>query len=248
MPYGMYVSAEGAQMQSRRLEVLANNLANVNTPGFKRDVPTFQARLAEAVDQGIVPPESGGIEDLGGGVMNTSIVTDFSPGTIKRTGIPTDFALANQGFFEVRGDNGENLLTRAGNFTLTSTGQLTTQNGRPVLAQDGTPITITPEAPWSISTDGYVIQEGSAVPLAIVSPPSLGDLVKTGENLFRSLGEATATDERVVRQGYLEHSSVSPTLEMMALIETTRAYETNVKMIQHQDSMIEGLVSRILQS
>ena len=84
MPYGMYISAEGAKAQATRLETIANNLANVDTPGFKRDVTTFQARFAEAIDQGLDYPGSGSINDLGGGVAVASVLTDHSPGTMER--------------------------------------------------------------------------------------------------------------------------------------------------------------------
>src|SRR5690606_3591898 len=100
MPYGYYISAEGALVQSKRMEVIANNLANVNTPGYKKDFATFQARFAEAIEQGIVPERMGLREDIGGGVMVLETRTDFSPGTMKNTGIPTDLAIEGDAFFE----------------------------------------------------------------------------------------------------------------------------------------------------
>ena len=111
MPYGMYISAEGAQAQAKRMETISNNLATINTPGFKRDVATFQARLAEAVELGHLAPETGQVEDLGGGVMIDEVQTDFSPGKVMHTGIPTDM-LINGGWgnrvdkaFRARGDS-----------------------------------------------------------------------------------------------------------------------------------------------
>jgi flagellar basal-body rod protein FlgF len=81
MPYGLYISAEGANVQGRRLEVIANNLANVDTVGFKKDLAVFQARYAEGIKQGLVPPDTGAIENEGGGVMSVETVTDFSAAT-----------------------------------------------------------------------------------------------------------------------------------------------------------------------
>ena len=238
-------------MQARRLEVLANNLANVNTPGFKRDVPTFQARLAEAFEQGLAAPGQSPKDDVGGGVTLHEVATDFSAGEMKQTDLPTDLAIVGDGFFQVQAANDQVLLTRAGNFAVTTGGELVTQEGnRPVLDADGSPIVLTPGLPWHVTNDGFVIQEGTALGLGLVQPSSLSDLVKIGENLFRPLADVESIEPaaRNVRQGFLELSSVSPTLEMMSLIETTRAFEANTKLIQHQDSMLSSLIERVLQS
>ncbi|MEM9658935.1 MAG: flagellar hook basal-body protein, partial [Planctomycetota bacterium] len=134
MSYGMYLSAEGAQVQSQRLEIIANNMANVETPGFKRDVPSFQARLAEAIQQGDDYPGSGSENDIGGGVKLIETLTDFSSGSLRHTKIPTDFAVNGDGYFKVRGADGEIFLTRAGNFLFDAQGRLITQTGNlPVL-------------------------------------------------------------------------------------------------------------------
>ena len=117
MPYGLYLSAEGAQAQNRRMEVVANNLANVDTVGFKRQLACFQARFTEAAEQGIELPGDGGLADLGGGVMLHDAQTDFSVGPLKHTRLPTDLAINGDGFFAVQKGK-DVLLTRAGNFAL----------------------------------------------------------------------------------------------------------------------------------
>lgn len=250
MPYGMYLSAEGAQVQSTRLEVLANNLANVDTPGFKRDVATFRARFAEAIEQGLDTAGSGSINDIGGGVLMSDVRTDYSPGTLQHTGIATDFAIDGDAFFAVRKD-GETLLTRAGNFRFTADGQLVSQQGFPVLDEGGAPIVIDPnQGPWHVDGKGTLTQAGAAVPLALLQTASPGDLAKAGENLFRPLSAPQPVDPalRSVRQGYVEGSGVNPTAEMMELIETTRAFEANVNLIHNQDQMIDALINRVLQN
>ena len=249
MPYGLYLSAEGAQAQQQRLEVIANNMANVETPGFKRDVPTFQARFAEEIQQGTDYPGSFSENNVGGGVKMIETMTDFSATSLRDTGIPTDFAINGSGFFQVQSPAGEKLLTRAGNFTLDGQGRLLTQLGNnQVLNDSGTPITLDGSEPFEMQSGGRIVQGDNEVQMGLVQPPSLGDLVKVGSNLFRSIGGATAipAEARDIRQGYLEQSGVNPTREMMAMIETTRAFEANTKLIQHQDSMIGGLISRVL--
>jgi flagellar basal-body rod protein FlgF len=251
MSYGLYISAEGAQAQSRRLETIANNLANVDTPGFKRDLAICQARFAEAVEQGLKAPGTGALDDIGGGVMVRQTKTDFSAGPLKHTKDPTNLAIEGDGFFQVRkGD--ETFLTRAGNFRLTNHGDLVTQQGHAVLSETGTPIVVKPDSgPWEISGAGALRQrDGDAQNLALVKPESLGDLVKVGENLFRSPTEARpiAANERKVVTGYLELSTVQPTVEMTAMIEASRLVEANVNLMKTQDQMLGNLIGRVLRA
>ncbi len=251
MSYGMYISAEGAKVQSQRLEFIANNLANLETPGFKRDVPTFQARFAEAIQQGDAYPGSKSKNDLGGGVKMIEVNTDFSTGTLRSTKNDTDFAVNGEGFFQVRTPSGETLLTRAGDFNIDAQGRLLTQTGRnEVLDDSGGAIKLDPEQPWQFLPGGLIDQAGSQVAIGLQQPESLGNLVKVGNNAFRSLGTVTPvpTEQRDIRQGYLEQSGVSSTTAMMSMIETSRAFEANTKLIQHQDGMLSQLLSRVLRS
>ncbi len=249
MLHGFYISSEGAAAQSRRLEILANNLANVDTPGFKRELAVLQARHTEAIEQGDAYPGSRTINDLGGGVYVPETMTDFSSGTLKKTGGPTDLAIDGDGFFTVEKDE-QTLLTRAGNFQITSDGRLVTQDGYAVLSQEGDPIVLEdPSAPVRFSKDGMVEQFGVPIAaLGLVKPTSMGDLAKAGQNLFLPLAETVpvAQNERNIRPGHLEMSGVKPTLEMMELIEASRAFETNIRMIQGQDQMLGSLVNRVL--
>jgi flagellar basal-body rod protein FlgF len=248
MPYGLYISAEGAQAQSKRLEVLANNLANVDTPGFKRDLAIFQARYAEETKRGLDYPGSRSINDVGGGIWVRGTATDFAPGSTKRTGIPTDMTINGDGFFVVRKGN-RDLLTRAGNFQLNANGRLVTQDGDPVLDDSNSPIDIDPEAgPWQLTPDGGIAQDGAVTYLNLVRPRSMGDLAKVGDNLFASLAplQQVESENRQIAAGFLEMSDVKPTLEMMDLIEASRGFEANVNMIRNQDQMIGALVNRVL--
>src|SRR3954465_9788196 len=99
----MYMSAEGAGVQAQRLEVIANNLANADTVGFKQDVPTFQARFSQAIQQGLAQEHDKSINDIGGGVKLSAVQTDFSAGQLKTTGGKLDLAITGDGFFHVRG-------------------------------------------------------------------------------------------------------------------------------------------------
>ena len=251
MPYGMYVSAEGAKAQAERLEMIANNMANVNTPGFKRDVPSFQARFAEAIQQGQDYAGNKSINDVGGGVKLMEVNTDFSNATLRATGAKTDMAINGDGFFQVLNRSGETLLTRAGNFVVDISGRLVNQTGELVLLDDGGgEIQLNRELPWDVLPGGVIEQDGQRINIGLHKPQSLGDLVKVGNNAFRSLGpvDPVPEEQRDIRQGYLEMSGVSATSEMMEMIETTRAFEANTKLIQHRDGMISQLLGRVLSS
>jgi flagellar basal-body rod protein FlgF len=247
MPYGLYISAEGAQVQARRLETISNNLANVDTVGFKRELALAQARHTEAILQGEDYPGSRSVNDVGGGVRIAATVSDFSPGPLESTGRKTDLAVQGQGFFVVR-KGPQDYLTRAGNFELDPQGRLITAQGHAVLSSTGTPITLDPSLPWNITPDGGITQEGATTYLALVRPPSPADLTKAGENLFAPLAPAVPlkAEERRVAAGYLERSGVQPVSELLEMIEASRAFEANVQLIRHQDHMLGMMISRLL--
>ncbi len=248
MPYGMYVSAAGAAAQSHRLEVLSNNLANINTAGFKPHLAMLQARHSAAVEQGEVTPGQGGIDDVGGGIAIKPTETLFEQGPIQQTGNRTDFAIVDEeSFFTVqRGD--KQLMTRAGNFLFDSSGTLVTQNGDPVLSQGGGQITIDPRLPYEVTDDGFIHQAGTRQELGLFRPAEIGDLSRVGENLFEPLTPISPVNraDRNILRGALESSAVKPTAAMMEMIETTRIYEANVRLIQTQDESTGQLLSRVL--
>ena len=232
------------------MKVIANNIANVDTVGFKRDLAVMQSRYAEAIERGSVSPGAGTLNDIGGGVQFRETATDFAPGPLRKTGNPTDVALPNEGFFVVQKGQ-ERMLTRAGDFRLTSGGELVTQQGYSVLAEGNAPIRLSPTAgPWNIDSTGAINQAGTRQDLAIAKPASLGDLSKAGENLFRPLSDIRPmpAPQRAVEAGYLEASGVQPTTEMTTMIETSRLIEANINVMKAHNQMLEGLIGRILKA
>ncbi len=253
MFYGIYLSAEGAHAQSKRFEVVAHNLANVDTPGFRHQLAVFEARPSEEVLRGNDFSRGGSTHNLSGGIRVVETPASPAPGKLRYTGVPTDLAIAGEGFFAVERE-GEILLTRAGTFALSPTGALVAQVGGrwcPVLSQAGQPIVIDPTlGPWQITDDGTVRQGALAQPLALLRPLRWEDVTPVGENLYRVGGplEPVPEGERKVRAGYLEESSVVPTREMLSLIETSRAIEANLNMLHLQESTLGALVSRLLRA
>ncbi len=248
MPYGLYLSASGANAQSHRLETISHNLANVNTPGFKPHLSVVKSRHSEAIARGEVAEAEGGVDEMGGGVLVQPNLTQFSQGPMRPTGNRTDFAINDEKSFFViqRGD--QQLLTRAGNFQFDASGRLVTPVGEPVVSAGGGAITINPLLPYEVMDDGTVYQAGQRQSLMLAQPKETGDLSRVGDNLYQSLTpfDQVATKDRAVVSGFLEESAVQPTGTMMELIEASRVYEANVRMIQTQDQTIGSLISRVL--
>ncbi len=164
----------------------------------------------------------GNAEDIGGGVWFRGTETDFSPGSLKRPALIRIWQLTATVFFVIERD-GQEMLTRAGNFLFNSDGQLVTQDGDAVLSDAGTPIVIDARLPWAMTPDGAIQQGTDKIPLAINRAAQPGDLTKIGENLFQALApaEPLPAEMRDVRSGYLEMSGVKTDMEMLEMIETT---------------------------
>ena len=248
MSYGLYLSAAGANAQSHRLEVLSHNLANINTPGFKPHMALLQSRPSQAIEDGTALAGSGTVDDISGGVGIKPTVTQFNQGAVRHTGNRTDLAINdNDSFFAIEHE-GKQLLTRSGNFLFDSRGTLVTPNGDSVRSTNGSPITINPALSYEVSDDGAIVQGGARQQVLLVKPRALGDLSRVGENLFESLTPVSEVpnNQRSIVSGALESSAVEPTGAMMQLIEASRVYEANIRMIQSQDESMGQLIGRML--
>ncbi|QDU30841.1 Flagellar basal-body rod protein FlgG [Anatilimnocola aggregata] len=249
MYYGLYTAAAGANALSQKVEVLSNNLANVDTIGFKRELALLHARESAAIELGQDYRGSRSRNDLGGGVDLAATATEFGLGNFKSTGMQTDMALEqpNMFFMVQRGD--EQLLTRAGNFQFNNEGQLQTGDGDAVLSADGTPIQLDPTLPWHMLPGGRINQAGDITDIGLRRPTNLADLQKVGQNYFKSTTDQWSTiepEDRRVRSGFTEVSGVNSLQEMTELIATSRAYETNIRMMQTHDQTTGSLISRLL--
>jgi flagellar basal body rod protein FlgG len=217
--------------QSARVDVLANNLANVQTPGYRRDLVAFRAALGRAaapvVDQVATGAQGGGLE---------------------ATGRALDFAIAGAGFFTVQDPNTQTAYyTRAGNFSLDGAGRLVTADGRfQALSRDGRPIELDrSKGAVRLREDGALLQGGEEKgQLGIADLGDGAELRKGGNNLFVSLGgPLTAAEDARVEQGSLERSSVHPVAEMVEMLKALRALEGNLEMIRFQDSILGRAVN-----
>jgi flagellar basal-body rod protein FlgF len=240
----IYMAAAAALAYEKRLEVIANNLANVNTAGFKRDDVAFQAYLssAESVAAAVDPPYPAGQAAESFWVTYESR-TDFSPGPLQQTGNRLDLALNGKGFFSVESPDGP-VYTRRGNFTLSPEGVLVTQEGWPVQGTSGEIRLDASDAgpsglDVSVGEDGTVRLNGRDVArLRIEEVTGAGRLVKIGHGYFTPADAAVATappEDVRVAQGFLEMSNVEAVRAMTEMIEILRGYESYQRVIRSID-------------
>jgi flagellar basal-body rod protein FlgG len=246
--------------QQTNVEVIANNIANINTTGFKRSRAEFTDLLYQA-ERAAGTPNRGGQEaipegaQIGLGVRTTAIRNLHMQGALASTGNKLDLALNGRGWFQVAGTNGENFYTRAGAFNKNATGQIVTADGYVVqpamtIPQDASQITIN-------ETGQVYVRVGTDATLQLIGQLTLANFTNEagldplGGNLYRETLASGAPVVGVpgdpgfgsVHQGYLEASNVDPVKEITELISAQRAYEMNSKVIQASDEMF-GTVTK----
>jgi flagellar basal-body rod protein FlgF len=224
----------------RRMDVAANNLANVATSGFKADALVLEETGNTEAHADADPRDIRFVRDIG-------LTRDMSQGPISMTGNPLDVAIEGAGFFMVQGPGGAPLYTRDGAFTLTGAGQLVTSDGRAVLNSGGAPIVFDPqgESP-TIGRDGAINVAGVEVGrIGVASFAAPGALSKVGDNLWDAQGQPTAEFEGVVVQGALEGSNVRPVIELTRLIEISRAYQSAAKIVSNADDLRRSAIERL---
>ncbi|MDT0574702.1 flagellar basal-body rod protein FlgG [Croceicoccus sp. F390] len=252
----LHVARTGLEAQDARMRVIANNLANIGTTGFKRDRANFatlayqDARVAGQRSTNETAYAIGLNLGTGVAVQGTSRIE--TQGTLNTTGNVFDLALDGNGYFEVEMPDGTTAYTRAGNFTLSAEGQLVTAQGFAVQ-----PAIQVPEGAQSITVapDGSV----SAVLAGEADPVEIGQLTVTsftnpaglqamGDNFLRATGASGDAEQGVagengrgnIRQGMLEASNVNVVEELVEMIEAQRAYEINSKMVSAVDEMLRN--------
>lgn len=223
----------------RRMDVAANNLANVNTTGFKADALVLEEAAGTNARADADPRDVRFVRDV-------TLMRDMRQGPIAMTGNPLDVAIEGEGFFMVEGPNGP-LYTRDGAFTLSGDGRLVTTDGRAVLNSGGAPITIDPqgESP-SIGRDGAIRVAGvEAGRIGVASFAAPGALSKVGDNLWDAQNQPPGAFEGVVLQGALEGSNVSPVIELTRLIEISRAYQSAARIVSGADELRQRAIERL---
>lgn len=221
---GIHKLVDGALVQKVRFETIANNVANISTNAFKKDIISFHRILS----------------------MKNSSTTDFSPGPIRHTGNELDVALETPGFFKIQTPRGIR-YTRDGAFKLDVDRTLVTHNGDPVLGQNGA-ITINGKN-VTIEPDGRVLVDNEAVDtISVVDFRNLDLVKKEGSSYYVFQGQERDifTAENIsVQNGYIEQSNVNPTGEMIKMIMSLRRFESAQKAIQFMDEITSKMVNEV---
>ena len=250
------IAATGMLAQQTNVEVIANNLANMNTAGFKRQRAEFQDLLyqnveqpgAQSSDSGTVVPS--GIQ-LGAGVRTAAVYRVTSQGDLQSTSNPYDLAIQGPGFFRVQMPDGTDAYTRAGSFQLSPEGQLVTDKGYTVapgiaIPANAVSITVNAQGQVQASVPGQTQQQVLGQ-LELVRFPNDAGLSAQGDNLFTETqasgspqsGLPGSAGYGTIQQGFLETANVNPVEEITALITAQRAYEMNSKVVSAADQILQ---------
>ena len=250
---GLYTAGLGMRTQMEKMDVVSNNLANVDTKGFKKDqaiVSSFSdvlmTRIQDSKNNVKVPKPIGRISL---GVKVDGVYTDFTQGILVRTDEKFNVAIQGDGFIRVTTPAGEERYIRDGAFIVDEDGLLKTQEGNLVRGEAGV-ITLGAEFLTQISEvviedDGRILINGQQLDtLQMVSFEDNNSLQKVGSNLYQANAEAVPFEGRIV-QGFLEGSNVNPVTAMVDLIAVSRTYEANQKMIQTHDNLMGKAVNEV---
>tara|TARA_R110002012_G_scaffold313731_2_gene525676 strand:+ start:28994 stop:29731 length:738 start_codon:yes stop_codon:yes gene_type:complete len=236
-----YIGLSRQMTLRRELDIVANNIANADTTGFKVEQLLVGEEIgARARNDNVRPGVSF--------VLDNGVGRNFGQGPLRQTSRPLDFAIEGEGtFFKLKDGSGE-AYTRDGAFTLDPEGRLTTQGGVPVLG-DGGEIMLNPAlGEIAVAADGTISQNGRpAGKLSVVRFDALGAIEKSGDGLYRNASNAVAVDatDAQIRQGMLEGSNVNSILEITNLIEVSRAYESITRMIEQTTELSKRAVERL---
>lgn len=254
MVKGLYTAYTGMVHQQNRMDILSNNMANSATVGFKKEGSTseaFKDVLAYKIKDTSEGPYARGIGTMNLGVKIGENYTDFSQGAFVATENPYDLAISGNGFFACEYTNkaGETSVkyTRDGSFTLTQTGDLVTKDGDYVLDRNGRHIKLDPMGTSMIDQQGRIYQNGNMVAqVQITDFDNYNALAHFGENYYMPAeGANPHPADGKIFSGHLEQSNVTVVSEMVEMIEVSRNYETNQKVITTIDSTLEIAANQI---
>ena len=240
MDNAIYVGLSRQMLLQRELDIVANNLANADTAGFK-----FESLIANA--DAVTTPTPGAAPTPVVFVAANGVARDYTQGSLTQTGAPLDIAIDGKGFFQVSTAAGPR-YTRDGRFRLDATGRIVTQDGDPVQGEGGDIVLDPKKGPVAIAANGDVSQSGQNVgKLSVVTFDSLSALSKDGGNLLRNDSNLTAQPATgaLLKQGMLEGSNVQPVSQITRLIEINRAYDAITSMMAQTGQLATSAVQRL---
>ncbi len=240
---GLYISSSSMITNGERLNIISNNLANVNSSGYKLDEGVLRS-FPEVFISRVEGRRTTELGKIGTGVVLEESFTDFKQGALLHTEVPLDLALEGRGFFVIQTPNGLR-YTRDGNFTLNTSGQVVTQQGYPVMGERG-PLQTIEGRDISVARDGRLfLGDIRGDRLLVVDFPDYNSLEKIGDNLYQNQLEGEPVVDYTIRQGFLENSNVNVVREMVKMIQVNRYYEANQKVISMMDSTLDKAINSV---
>jgi flagellar basal-body rod protein FlgF len=244
MDNSLLVSLSQQLAAYRSMDVIANNLANVSTPGFKRESAKFEEYITH-----VAPAEGETGQQALSFVKDAGISRDLSQGNVQSTNAPFDFAINGNGYFTVQTPQGMR-YTRDGHFTLDASGQVVNADGYALQGDSGA-ITITPDDQnVHVGKDGTISStvNGLSSNIGKISLVDFADdhaLTKEGSNLYSTSQTASAATGSTIGQGMLESSNVQPVLEISHMIEVMRAYQATASLNQSQEDLTRQAIDKL---
>ena len=246
---GMKMASQGMLAMTAKQDVIANNLANVNTAGFQSSTAMTKSFDAQLMSQ----MESQGYESVGGindgvPVIGVKTASKFEHGAMKATGNNSDLAIGGNGFFTIQGKNGDTYYSRNGNFSVDQQGFLVTGQGDKVMGFNG-PIRIPPDKEFAIDERGVVAVDGKQMGrIRVTEFQDINDLYTVGNSAYKpknanTVGQVSSNPD--IKQGFLEASSVNIIREMVGMMEVQKAYEANQKVMHSEDDMLKKAINEV---
>lgn len=239
MDNALLIGLSRQSAMAREMSTIANNLANMNTTGFKGSSMLFDEYLMPTASEDSPDKTLSFVQDYGQ-------YRNMNDGEMKTTGNPLDVAISGEGMFSIQTPQGTQ-YTRVGHFQINDQGQLVTEQGMPVLTDAGTPLTISKDdSTITIARDGTVSTEnGQLGKLGLVTFDKLQELKANGDGLFTTTQTPTPVAEPRMAQGSIEGSNVNSIVEMTNMIDVQRAYISAAKLVQTADEMRAKAISQI---
>jgi len=244
----LYIASTGMLVQRKKMDVLVNNIVNGETTGYKSGKllsRSFQEMMIQRINDPAVLNYSNEIGPLGTGIHIDEIITDFEQGPLEETGRAADLAISGDGFFVVATPAG-NRYTRDGSFAVSSDGYLVNSDGWPVMGENGR--IYVGRGEFSVDAKGNVAVDGQpAGRLQLVTFADPASLRKDGNNLYVNYGGSAvvAAGNAAVSQGFLESSNVDLSESMVDMIEISRTYETNQRIVKMLDESLGKAVNEV---
>ncbi|HEX3811023.1 MAG TPA: flagellar basal-body rod protein FlgF [Rhizomicrobium sp.] len=225
----------------RSMDVIANNLANVSTAGFKRESTKFEEYVQHLPDDGSNPDGPQALSF----VMDRGLVRDTSEGRMDRTGAPYDLAISGKGFFVVKTAAGDR-YTRNGHFTLDSQGRISTEGGELLQGEGGEVSVTSDDGDINIAVDGTITgRQGQLGKLRVVQFDNERAMTKDGNSLYSTDQAPTPATTAAIHQGMIESSNVQPVLEISNMLEVMRAYQAATNIADSQDKLSREAIQKL---